>query len=231
MKVPDYLCWQGRLTCDLTSPDGGEVWQCPSEQMVEWRICFDADSDERISRHQLSVSTDNGTTWGSIADSVGGGARTYQWVVSDIDSSSDQCLVRVISYVDTLRKSDSLWIPAYGCTCTSEGNFTIACYESSIRGLASVPALDLQIATSLPTRGTSLIGHIHLNHKADVRLAVYDVRGQLVGDIVRARMDVGKHPFRWDLRNRCGKEVAPGVYFVRLSASGRSIVRKIVIQR
>ncbi|MFH1681449.1 MAG: FlgD immunoglobulin-like domain containing protein [Candidatus Eisenbacteria bacterium] len=62
------------------------------------------------------------------------------------------------------------------------------------------------------------------------RLAVFDFAGRLVRsiDVPSVR---GTSEIAWDGRDREGREVAPGVYFVRLEAGARDASRKVVVVR
>ena len=61
-----------------------------------------------------------------------------------------------------------------------------------------------------------------------VRLAVYDVKGSLIRELVNRSFAKGKHSVQWDGRDAQGNEVASGVYFYQLSAESQKVVRKMV---
>jgi len=52
------------------------------------------------------------------------------------------------------------------------------------------------------------------------RLAVYNARGQLVRELVDARLPRGRHEARWDGIDGRGERVSAGVYFYRVEATG-----------
>jgi hypothetical protein len=64
-----------------------------------------------------------------------------------------------------------------------------------------------------------------------VRLAVFDLSGRTVRNLVDGPRSAGEHTVTWDGRNDAGAPVAAGVYFYRLSTPGRSEGHKIVISR
>jgi hypothetical protein len=66
---------------------------------------------------------------------------------------------------------------------------------------------------------------------AEVSLSVVDVQGRLVRQVARDRLPAGSHTFRWDGRDRFGRTVASGLYFVRLNLNGVQRVRRLVVVR
>jgi hypothetical protein len=66
---------------------------------------------------------------------------------------------------------------------------------------------------------------------AGVRLGVYDVAGRKVRDLLRTSLTAGRHEVVWDGGNGTGERVAPGVYFLRLEASGQVSTRSLVLIR
>lgn len=67
-----------------------------------------------------------------------------------------------------------------------------------------------------------------------VRLTVHDVTGRQVAELANGTLEPGRHERRWEGRDRSGRALEAGVYFVRVearslsSADGLSMVRKIV---
>jgi hypothetical protein len=64
-----------------------------------------------------------------------------------------------------------------------------------------------------------------------VRMAVYDVMGRCVLEVVNGRFDPGWHSVAWRGNNSSGERVSPGMYFVRLSAGGMETTRKAMLVR
>jgi hypothetical protein len=81
-----------------------------------------------------------------------------------------------------------------------------------------------------PTAERTLM-RFSLPRAASVTLRVYDVAGRQVSDLVDARLPAGVHTATWDLRDRAGRSVGGGVYFVRLSVDGRMLSRSISVAR
>jgi len=66
---------------------------------------------------------------------------------------------------------------------------------------------------------------------ADARLAVYDVAGRLVAELLDGTVEAGRHELRWSGLNANGRPVAPGVYFYRVEAGSYRDTRRMVRMR
>jgi len=64
-----------------------------------------------------------------------------------------------------------------------------------------------------------------------VRLAVYDIRGKLIRDLVDADLPRGSHQVFWDGRDAAGMPVASGNYFARLETSSCRLTRQMMLVR
>ncbi len=63
----------------------------------------------------------------------------------------------------------------------------------------------------------------------EIKLEVYDIRGRLVRVLASGAHEPGGYRVQWAGTDESGREVASGVYFSRLRASGFSAVRKMVL--
>ncbi len=64
-----------------------------------------------------------------------------------------------------------------------------------------------------------------------VRLAVYNVHGQLVRVLVDGEQATGTQSAVWNGTDEQGRAVSSGVYLYRLEASGRSLTKRMVLVR
>jgi len=62
-----------------------------------------------------------------------------------------------------------------------------------------------------------------------VQLAVYNVLGQNVRNLVDQDMPAGNHKVTWDGRNSDGQQVSSGIYFYRISADNFSATKKMMM--
>ncbi len=94
---------------------------------------------------------------------------------------------------------------------------------------SGVPAL-LWIAGENPTSHAASLG-FKTELDGSVRIDVFDVRGARVRTVVDARRPKGIHSATWDLRGERGQSVSSGVYFVRMSAAGTVLTRRVTVVR
>jgi flagellar hook assembly protein FlgD len=66
---------------------------------------------------------------------------------------------------------------------------------------------------------------------ARVQLAVYDVAGRQVRTLMDAEMQPGNHRVAWDGRDRRGRAVAGGIYYLRMLAPGFERTTRVTILR
>ncbi|GEM_PF-5245568 len=64
--------------------------------------------------------------------------------------------------------------------------------------------------------------------KGRVKLAIYNIKGQKVCDIIDGILDKGSHSCFWDGRDLHGRQVASGVYYIHYSGLGASRVSKVL---
>jgi flagellar hook assembly protein FlgD len=71
----------------------------------------------------------------------------------------------------------------------------------------------------------------HLPVDGSAKLVVYDLKGQAVAVLVDQVLAAGDYAAHWDGRDKTGRDVPSGVYFLRLSIPGQDRSRKMVLAR
>ena len=61
-----------------------------------------------------------------------------------------------------------------------------------------------------------------------VNLAIYDVSGRQVRELVSGVLPAGEHERRWDGRDDAGRTVQSGLYFVRLQSAGKLLTVRMM---
>ncbi len=97
-------------------------------------------------------------------------------------------------------------------------------------GLADGLAIDLSSPRPNPTDGRTELT-FSIDRAATVDVAVFDVRGVRVRTLVSGPFEAGAHGITWDGNGASGRAAAPGIYFLRMSALGEGLARKIQIIR
>ncbi|MFH0736837.1 MAG: YCF48-related protein [bacterium] len=132
--------WIGELTfttattsVTVSAPDGGEHWVVGSAQNITW-------VSQNVTNVKIEISTDNGTNWSTIVNSVPAAPASYSYTVPN--TPSGLCVVR-ISDVSNASLYD-----------VSNGTFTIGTQTS---------AYDWEVVTCPVTTDLSAISIVNAN--------------------------------------------------------------------
>ena len=69
----------------------------------------------------------------------------------------------------------------------------------------------------------------NLSSKSDVIVEVYNIKGQRVKQLIREKLQAGKHSLEWNGKDTDNKSVSTGVYFYKISTNKDSKVRKMLL--
>jgi hypothetical protein len=96
---------------------------------------------------------------------------------------------------------------------------------------AEVPS-DLQLDANYPNPfQTSTTVRYALPEPSSVRVAVYDVLGRRVTELINATQATGVHTVVWDGTNQAGEAVGTGIYFFQINAGNRTESHPMVLMR
>ncbi len=200
---------------EVTAPDGGEV----IEYNTDYEITWTAGDNARVTSVTIVLSTDGGATY---PDTVAAGEPndgSYMWTVPDVDSKTAR--IKVVAYDG---------VPNEGSD-ESDSDFTLWGSTSGVGGggPAGVPdRVVLSVAGgAVLSSSTSIV--FGLPEAADVRMAIYDVAGRHVRDLVNGRREEGYHVLGWNATAAGG--LGSGVYFIRLDTGADVLTTKVVIAR
>jgi len=70
-----------------------------------------------------------------------------------------------------------------------------------------------------------------LLERAEVRLSVYNLKGQLVNTIASGLYPAGAHQASWNGRDASGRDAAAGIYIYRLEAGKQVWSKKMTLMR
>ncbi len=111
-----------------------------------------------------------------------------------------------------------------------DGTRIVATYEDE--GVTEVPVtvekeiIGLQAAPNPFTSGSTVRFTLARSEQVDLR--VYDTSGRLVRRLTRGQLPAGTHAIEWDGRSERGRNVAAGIYFVRLRSDSRELTTKLL---
>ena len=111
----------------------------------------------------------------------------------------------------------------------NESGFTLLA-PSAITAVGGGVSRTLAFAAPSPNpTGVSTQLSFALPRQGPVTLAVYDMAGRRLRVLSSGPLDAGQHQVAFDLRDDGGRRLASGLYFVRLDAVGRALVRRLAI--
>ncbi len=89
------------------------------------------------------------------------------------------------------------------------------------------------VCPGLYTPGASISGAVlaRADAELDPLLAVYDVSGRLVTNLVQGPRGTASFYTMWNGRNAAGRSMPPGTYFIRLGAGPEAVTRKLLLVR
>jgi flagellar hook assembly protein FlgD len=77
--------------------------------------------------------------------------------------------------------------------------------------------------------GTTL--SFELPETQQVRLTVYDLRGQAVKILVDNELEAGRHTINFDGKNTGGVRLSSGIYYIVMRDKARTVSEKIILLR
>jgi hypothetical protein len=111
----------------------------------------------------------------------------------------------------------------------NESPFAVASTSGASDVASDLPTeLALAITSANPAPG-SLALRLDLPHAASVELGVFDAAGRRLAVLRSGAMAAGRWPLAWDGAGAGGARAAPGLYYVRLVADGRTLTRRVVL--
>lgn len=102
----------------------------------------------------------------------------------------------------------------------SSGNPTpVYNYEIKISNYPNPFNLSRLISFTVPSKLTN----------QNVQLAVYDISGQLITELVNQNLPSGNYIYRWEATNSVGDNLTSGVYFYRISIADKTKSGKMIL--
>jgi len=82
-----------------------------------------------------------------------------------------------------------------------------------------------------PEAGQTAFVHYTVSTAGPVTITVFDLSGSIVNVLQRGSQAPGDYSTAWDGKNRGGRVVARGIYFIRVVGPGFDEIRKVLVVR
>jgi hypothetical protein len=187
----------------VVTPNGGEKWTSSETKEIIW-------TSKDISNVKIDYTTNNGTSWISILNSISANTTSYLWTVPTITSIS--CKLR-ISDVDNSRISDE-----------SNGLFEISLpvgIENEMNG--SIPEKYLLLQSYPNPFNPSTVISYELPSTTFISLKVYNVLGEEVSTLVNEVKSAGRYKIVFNAGN-----ISSGIYFYVLQTANFVQSKKMI---
>jgi hypothetical protein len=192
----------------VTSPNGAEVLLAGSTTDITWT----ASDNAAVTTIDVELSrTGAGGPYELLASSVPN-SGTYSWLVTA--PVTEQALVRVTAH------------DAAGNTAqdVSDAEFSIGGVAGVFDGPVTVVALSSMWPS--PVRSSTRF-QFALPREASVHIGLHDVQGRELQVLADGAFGAGRHQVEWSNTGRAA--LRPGLYFVRMTVPGSTIVRRFLL--
>jgi hypothetical protein len=197
----------------ITSPNGGESWRRGSTYPITW-AATNLTGNAKLELFRGTATTPTATIVASTIITNG----VQMWNIPTTIPEADDYKVKISSLVNTA-------VYDY-----SNDYFTISdVVENEDPGF--VP-----IITALggvypnPFHAFTTIEY-SVKAAGDVKIAVYDVRGRLVKQLLQTRSPQGSYTLSWDGTDNSGKQLSNGIYYLSMHTDAYHTSRKMLLLR
>ncbi|MGQ9708125.1 MAG: C25 family cysteine peptidase [bacterium] len=217
---------------DLYPPTGNGVWHYHDSAnhrfIVEWDSVHYYSPRDQFDKFQIILYD---TT---LAAEDGNCRFLFQYLTANRPGTSatvgiqDHTLNKFIQtlYNGTYHRGASPWIPEHAIKFTTDNPTAIA---EEFGATLLENRKTLAVVPSLFNRNTAI--HWLVAKDGDVELKVFDATGRAIRTIVSDKMTAGKYSTVWNGTDDSGRQVANGIYFIRLMAPETSTRVKAVLTR
>ncbi|HOD54021.1 MAG TPA: FlgD immunoglobulin-like domain containing protein, partial [Candidatus Cloacimonadota bacterium] len=101
-------------------------------------------------------------------------------------------------------------------------------FGSKDSSVSNKPLVQLNQNYPNPFNPSTKISFI-LSRDEEIRLSIYNIKGQKVKDLYSGKKEAGQHSIEWDGKDNHHKEVSSGIYLYKLETKTSSIQRKMTL--
>jgi hypothetical protein len=204
-------------TVVVTQPNGGETVEFGTVYEITW----EARDNGLVDSVAILLSLDGGLTYPDTVATGEPDDSSYLWTVPDIDSKAAR--IKVVAVDCAMNEGEDL----------SDSDFVL---WGTTSGVESPRVTETPPSTVLDISGGNPIGVgsrviFGLPASGRVRLALYDVAGRCLVDLMAGRLEEGYHTITWSGTAQDGSHLSPGLYFLRLETESGAKTAKAVVAR
>ncbi|MBN1560278.1 S8 family serine peptidase [candidate division KSB1 bacterium] len=172
----------------------------------------------------VEASHDGGQTWATLALPIEGAAASFynaQFSLSDYTGPGmHDVLIRFRFNTDEANSGPGWFID----------DVSILPIATAVAGRDGTPPAEFELSRNYPNpfNSTTTIRYT-LPAEMDVRLVIYNTRGQQVVTLVNGKQSAGSFAACWDGFDSDGNLVPSGLYFYKLDAGGLTAVNKMTV--
>jgi hypothetical protein len=170
------------------------------------------------SHYDIWFTANGGATWSLVVGGFEG--HEYSWSVPFTPTTEGRLEVVAMDAAGVMGSWLSPVFTIQGRTTGVESESATLPKSFGMRLLGANPSLngEAKVELALPT-------------SAPVQVRIYNVRGSLVRSLVERNLTAGRHPVRWDGRTSAGNQAGSGIYFVQMTAQGKTYQTRVALVR
>jgi len=195
---------QPEASVSVTSPNGSELWDCGSLQLITW-------SAQSISNVNIDFSSDGGTNWNNVVTSYPADSSKYSWMVPSV--VSDNCLIKISSAENTL-----IYDISDAAFKTDIASSVTCIFKPGIPGI-----YNLYQNFPNPFNPVTVIRY-DLTEPGSTSLIVYNILGQKVKELVNEYKDAGYYKVEFN-----ASELPSGIYIYKINSGNYTQTRKLML--
>ncbi len=213
----DYRIW---------TPDGLFSFLAPFNNYSVSSINASVDNSDPSTQLEYQISDTISKTWGS------NNQITFLYGLTD-EFSDPVYIYNVLSNVNanTYNLSLSNKVPLYALRLKNPVDITsLDLWSFKVRGIneqrGGVTVMNNVIDIS---NGEDVVVKVNMPSSGNLNIMIMTVDGNIISYLNHGELTSGEHYFTWDGKNKNGKAVARGMYFIRISGSGIDETRKVMV--
>ncbi|MBT5467049.1 MAG: T9SS type A sorting domain-containing protein [Candidatus Marinimicrobia bacterium] len=191
--------WSFEITDPYISnvtPNGGEVWATENPEIIRWETNLLEDIRIELLEDQNFVFA---------LDTLSGSRQAWEWIIPEDLGAGENYRIKIISIADS---------SIFGL---SENVFTIIDSTTNVVDTYAVIPDGFVLQQNYPNPfNPSTSFRYGLPNAANVRLIIYDIRGNIVKTINSGDKVAGWYETNWNGLDDSGNTVNTGIYFCRL---------------